>query len=368
MKILHYVDAENLSWVVPYIEHIKSLESFDVSQALLCRSGGDIERLAKENDIQVLTWRPLISGIPLLSPSFVGVIKRFKPDIIHTRLSSAANIAGYWRKFHHVPVVSTLDKPAKSKYYAGASHCIACAEWLKDYMVNSQGMDANKVTVIHNPVNVSRFLRNEQKRVEFRKILGLSEDDILFSGMGIYIYRKGFDILIKAFAELQKIYDGNNIKLALIGAEGEPGMQENYLRLADKLGVKIIMPENFVSDVREWLWASDVFVMPSREEGFSIALLEAIASGLPVIVSDIRPCTEIIKEIEGSGFTAKTDSPESFAKSMLEMLNAGTEGRKNLATNSLRLISQKFTLESTALKTFEIYRYVIDSESIPRLS
>ena len=359
MKILHYVDAENLSWVVPYIEHIKSLEAFGISQALLCRVGGDVERVAKENDIQILTWRPLVSGFPLLSPSFISVVKNFSPDIIHTRLSSAANIAGYWRKFHHVPVVSTLDKPAKSKYYAGAFRCIACAEWLKDYMVNSQGMDANKVTVIHNPVNVSRFSRNEQKRVEFRKILGLNEDDILFSGMGIYIYRKGFDVLIKAFAELQKLYNGNNIKLALIGAEGEAGMRENYLSLAGELNVKIIMPDSFVSDVREWLWASDVFVMPSREEGFSIALLEALASGLPVIVSDIKPCAEIIKEIEGSGFTAKKDSPESFARAMLEMLNAGTEGRKNLAANSLRLTGQKFTLEACASKTFKVYKHVL---------
>ena len=41
------------------------------------------------------------------------------------------------------------------------------------------------------------------------------------------------------------------------------------------------MPENFLTDVREWLWAADALVMPSRAEGFSIALLEGIASGLP---------------------------------------------------------------------------------------
>ena len=359
MRILHYVDDKNFSWVVPYIEHIKSLETLGISQALLCRGGGNVEYMARENNLQVFTWRPLVSGLPILSPGFIKAWKNFSPDIIHTRLSSAANIAGFWRKVHGVPVVSTLDKPAKAKYYCGASHLISCAEWLKDYMVNSQGVNPEKITVIHNPVNVSRFSRNEEKREEFRKALKLSNDDILFSGMGIYVHRKGFDVLIKAFAELQKLYDGKNIRLALIGGDGEAGVRESYLKLAGELGVKIIMPDTFVKDVREWLWASDVFVMPSREEGFSIALLEALASGLPVIVSNIEPCIEIIRAINNNGLIAKKDSPESFASAMLEMLKAGIEGRKNLAEQSLRLVSQKFTSEAAASKTLEVYKHVL---------
>ena len=359
MNVLHYVDAEDFSWLVPYIEHVKSLEAFGISQALLCRGGGEVERVARKNNLRVFTWRPLISGLPVLSPGFVKAWKGFSPDIIHTRLSSAAYIAGFWHRIHGVPVISTLDKPAKAKYYRGSSKCIACAEWLKNYMVKFQGLDTGKITTIHNPVNVSRFERNNETRRDFRKTLGLADDDILFSGMGIYIYRKGFDVLIKAFAELQKLYDGKNIRLALIGGAGEPGVRESYLTLAGELGVKIIMPESFVEDIRKWLWASDIFVMPSREEGFSIALLEAIASGLPVIVSDIEPCIEIISAMDNNGLIAKKDSPESFAHTMLEMLNIGEEGRRNFSERSLRLVEQKFTPEAAALKTFEVYKDVL---------
>lgn len=356
MRILHYVDAYDISWLKPYIEHLKSLEAFDIEQALLCRPGGKMEQTAKKNGILAFTWRPLISGMPFLSPGFLKILHDFSPDIIHTRLSSAAGIAGFWKKFHNIPIVSTFDKPAKAKYYVNSSHCISCAEWLKNYMVNSQGMDENKITVIHNPVDTVKFSRNEEKRREFRKSLGLNDDDILFSGMGIYVHRKGFDVLIRAFARVCDSYKGEyKLRLAIIGGGGESGMRENYLRLAGELGVKIILPDEFVEDVCNWLWASDIFVMPSREEGFSIALLEALASGLPAVVSDIEPFTEIISSEKDNGLVAKKDEPESFAAMMLRMLELKDEGRKKFIAHSLKMLNENFTPEISAAKTFEVY-------------
>ncbi|MBR2207898.1 MAG: glycosyltransferase family 4 protein [Synergistaceae bacterium] len=352
MKVLHYIDAENISWLEPYIEHIKALESLGVEPLLLCRPNGAMEQAGHDNGIKTFTWRPLVSGLPILSPGFVRLIKEISPDLIHTRLSSAAGIAGFWKKFHKVPVISTFDKPAKAKYYSEASRCISCAEWLKNYMIKTQGMDADKIDVVHNPVDAKKFSRDETKRNFFRNSLGIADDEILFSGMGIYIYRKGFDILIKAFAEVKKSCR-EKIKLALIGA-GE--QRENYLKLADSLGVKIIMPNEFVKDVREWLWASDIFVMPSREEGFSIALLEALASGLPVIVSDIEPFTEIISQNKNNGLVAENENPKSFAAAMIEMLEKKENGRKIFVDNSLKMIRENFTPEIAAKKTLETYK------------
>ena len=359
MRVLHYVDAEDISWLKAYLEHIDFLGKANIQQALMCRPGGKMESLAREHGIMTLAFKPLISALPVLSPGFVRKVKAFAPDIIHTRLSSAANIAGYWQKSLGVPVVSTFDKPAKSKYYAGATHCISCAEWLKNYMVNVQGMNAEKIDVIHNPVNAAEFARNDSIRRDFRKKLGLTDNDILFAGMGIYVYRKGFDVLIKAFARAKELYAGKKtLNLALIGGEGEKGMRENYLHLAGELGVRIIMPDSFVQDVRQWLWACDIFVMPSRGEGFSIALLEASASGLPAIVSDIEPCTEIIRPEYHNGFTAKTNDPESFADCMLKMLALGENGRRQLAENSLAVIQKNFTHEIAAEKTLRVYEKV----------
>ena len=357
MRVLHYVDAESISWGVPYIDSISAL---GVEQAMMCRPGGELERLAHAHGIMTLTFRPVMASVPMLSPGFVRTGKSYKPDVIHTRLSSAAYIAGYWSKYLHVPVISTFDKPAKAKYYAHSAHCISCAEWLKRYMVSSQGMNADKIDIVHNPVNARKFARDEDRRRYFRKTLSLSDDDVLFSGMGIYIQRKGFDVLIRAFARVRELYTGNNtLKLALIGGEGEKGVRESYMHLAGELGVKVIMPEKFVDDVREWLWASDVFVMPSREEGFSIALLEALASGLPAVVSDIEPFTEIITSERNNGLIAEKNNPESFAAEMMRLLEMGENGRRKIVADSLKIIRDNFTSEAAAEKTLNVYNKVL---------
>ena len=355
MKVLHYVDCASLSWEVPYIAHMKALAELGVEQTLLCRSGDNLERLARENGIPVRTWKPLIPAMPLLSPDFVGIVKELSPEIIHTRLLSAAGIAGAWRSKLKVPVVATFDKPGKAKYYRNIDRYISCAGWLKQYMSEKEGLPAGKIDVVHNPADTARFAGRESNRNPARAQLHIADDEILISGMGIYIHRKGFDVLLRAFAKL--FPTEKKLRLALIGGGGD--QREAYLKLADQLGIrdKLLLPERFVEDVRPWLWATDIFVMPSREEGFSIALLEALASGLPTVVSDIAPFTEIIREGE-NGLIAKKDDPEDFTRALKLMLDMNTTQRYQLVQNAQGVISN-FTPEAIARQTLAVYEKVL---------
>ena len=316
MKVLHYVDCASLSWGVPYIAHMKALADLGVEQTLLCRAGDDLERLARESGIPVRTWRPIASNLPVLSPGFVRIVKELSPNIIHTRLLAAAGIAGTWRSQLGIPVVATFDKPGKAKYYKNIDQYISCANWLKQYMFQHEGLPAGRIDVIHNPADTARFAGRENHRKEARAMLNIKDDEILISGMGLYIHRKGFDVLLRAFGKLP---ERKNLRLALIGGGGD--QRETYLKLADEYGFReqLLLPDNFVKDVRPWLWASDIFVMPSREEGFSIALLEALAAELPTVVSDIDPFTEIIQDGE-NGLIAKKDDPEVFALPVAHVL------------------------------------------------
>ena len=355
MKVLHYVDCASLSWGVPYIAHMKALAGLGVEQTLLCRAGDNLERLARENGIPVRTWRPLTSALPRLSPGFAGIVKELAPDIIHTRLLSAAGIAGTWRSKLGIPVVATFDKPGKAKYYKNIDRYISCATWLKQYMAEQEGLPAVKIDVVHNPADTERFARSENSRKEARALLNIADDEILISGMGIYIRRKGFDVLLRAFAKLRP--EGKKLRLALIGGGGD--QREAYLKMAGELGIRdnLLLPESFVKDVRPWLWASDIFVMPSREEGFSIALLEGLAAELPTVVSDIAPFTEIIRDGE-NGLIAKKDDPEDFSRALQQMLDMNTEQRNQLVQNAQRTI-RDFTPEAIAQKTLTVYRKVL---------
>ena len=355
MKVLHYADCASLSWGVPYIAHMKAMAELGVEQTLLCRAGDDLERLAKENGIPVWTWKPLTAAVPQLSPGFVSIVKEIAPDIIHTRLLSAAGIAGTWRSRLGIPIVATFDKPGKAKYYKHIDRYISCAGWLKDYMAEHEGLPAEKIEVVHNPADTARFSGRKAHRKEARAQLNLQDGEILISGMGIYIPRKGFDVLLRAFGKLCQKHD--NLRLALIGGGGD--QREAYLKLADEMHFRdrLLLPEHFLKDVRPWLWASDIFVMPSREEGFSIALLEALAAELPTVASDIAPCTEIIRDGE-NGLIAKKDDAEDFARALERMLVMNAEERDQLVQHAQQTI-RNFTPEAIAQKTLAVYQKVL---------
>ena len=251
--------------------------------------------------------------------------------------------------------MATFDKPGKARYYQNIDRYISCASWLKQYMAEHEGLPAGKIDVVHNPADTARFAGRESNRNEARALLNIADDEILISGMGIYIHRKGFDVLLRAFAKLRP--EGKKLRLALIGGGGD--QRETYLKMAGELGIrdKLILPESFVKDVRPWLWASDIFVMPSREEGFSIALLEGLAAELPTVVSDIAPFTEIIRDGE-NGLIAGTENPEDFSRALQQMLDMNAEQRNRLVQNAQRTISD-FTPEAIARQTLAVYRKVL---------
>ena len=355
MKVLHYIDCASLSWEVPYIAHMKALAGLGVEQTFLCRAGGNLERLAKENGIPVRTWRPLVPALPVLSPGFVSIVKELSPDIIHTRLLSAAGIAGTWRSRLKIPVVATFDKQGKAKYYRNIDHYISCTHWLKQYMSEQEGVPGGKIEVVYNPVDTARFAGREKHRKEARAQLHIADDEVMISGMGIFIHLKGFDVLLRAFARL--CTERKNLRLALIGGSGD--QRDAYLKLADKLGIrdKLLLPEHFVKDVRPWLWASDIFVMPSREEGFGIALVEAMAAGLPTVASDIGPFAEIIQDGE-NGLIARKDDPEDFARALRKLLGMDMEQRNRFVQNAIRGL-HVFSPETIARQTLAVYEKVL---------
>jgi len=162
---------------MPYIAHMKAMAGLGVEQTLLCRSGETLERLAKENEIPVRTWKPLTAAVSQLSPGFVSVVKEIAPDIIHTRLLSAAGIAETWRSRLGIPIVTTFDKPGKAKYYENIDRYISCAGWLKDYMAEHEGLPAEKIEVVHNPADTARFSGQAAHRNESRALFHIEDDE-----------------------------------------------------------------------------------------------------------------------------------------------------------------------------------------------
>ena len=155
------------------------------------------------------------------------------------------------------------------------------------------------------------------------------------------------------------IYILSHFRKNFLGRSVDADAVQRCLKLADELQIRdrLLLPEHFLEDVRPWLWATDIFVMPSREEGFSIALLEALAAELPTVASDIAPCTEIIRDGE-NGLIAKKDDAADFARALEQMLDMNTAQRSELVQHAQQTI-RNFTPEAIAQKTLAVYRKVL---------
>lgn len=187
----------------------------------------------------------------------------------------------YWYKL--------LSKRLNNK---SATHRFACS--------NEAGIalfGKNNFQLFYNAIDVKNFQYDIKKREDIRAKLFIKKDEILIGHVGRFAVEKNHKFLIDIFAEYLKIYQKG--KLILIGA----GPLENEIKQkVSELGIteRVIFP-GLVSNTYDYYSAMDVFLFPSINEGLPVSLVEAQASGLPVIMSNrISPeiiITDNVKEL-----------------------------------------------------------------------
>jgi glycosyltransferase involved in cell wall biosynthesis len=296
MRILHYVDENRLAWTESWIQFIKELSRQGVQNCVVCRPGGNLSQRMMEENICCEVFKPLNAFLPFAYSKFDRIFDEFKPDIIHTRLSAAALIGGRFGVRHCVPVVETLDKFAKIKYYSNADILVCCSRAVRDDIVR-QGFSNSKTIILHNPLDTALYKKDEEIRSIVRKKLRASADCKIITGVGRFDSGKGFENLIEAYYHL--LQDDNCIRdNTLLLLVGDGMLRNKYNRLIEeyKISDKVVMP-GFAMDVRPWLWASDIFVFPSNTgEAFGISLMEAMACGLASVATMVGGPEDIIED------------------------------------------------------------------------
>ena len=144
----------------------------------------------------------------------------------------------------------------------------------------------DNVVTINNGIDLSRFQREKYDRLAKRKQLGLAEDEYVIGNIGRFHEQKNHQFMIEIFRRLLQIQ--NKARLILIGEGDLKKPITNQLK-AWNIYDKVIFLENR-KDIPELLCAMDVFLFPSRFEGFGNVLLEAQSIGVPCVISDKVPC------------------------------------------------------------------------------
>ena len=173
---------------------------------------------------------------------------------------------------------------------------------------------------------------------------------ILFVGQ--LKYRRGFDIAVKAFARVKKKFSS----ALLIVVTNNTDKKKELLDLANREGVAqgIILKENVSEEEKFSLYKeADLYLSPTRYEGFGVTFLEAMACGCPIVTSNIPVVREIV-EHEKTGLLARLEDPYDFSKAINRLLNDHAL-RENIIKNSLQKVEKEYNKEKIFNELLNIY-------------
>ena len=198
--------------------------------------------------------------------------------------------------------------------YRKADAIIAISGAVKGWLHDDLGICADKVNIIHYGIEPERFavvIRADWKtgQPNRRSVIG---------SIGRLEPGKNFECLIHAMKSVRTQLPNASLLIAGHDIEG-------YGKKLEKLIVELDLAEHvrvigFQNDVPSFLRGMDVFAFASRTEGFGQVVIEAMASGTPVVVSRIAPLTEIVKEGD-NGLLVDPDDPPGFARAIIWLLN-----------------------------------------------
>jgi glycosyltransferase involved in cell wall biosynthesis len=173
---------------------------------------------------------------------------------------------------------------------------------------------------------------------------------------------KGIQYLIKAFMELEDTNKlPNNYKLVIVGAPANTPDYEKYLQAMSVGRTNILfLGEQRGKQLAALFTHAGLFVQPSESEGMSMALLEAMAYGLPVIVSDIAPNLEVVRGGYGAVFPVK--DVEALKQEMAHYINRPDEA-KRLGASAKERIENSFSWDAIARRTAEVYQEAITTRA-----
>lgn len=234
---------------------------------------------------------------------------------------------------------------------------IAVSEFTKkEILKNYDDVPSGKIKVIHNGVDVERFSPVEDKSA-FKKKFGFRNEDLLILYVGRLYSRKGLPTLIEAIPKVAEKFNG--VKF-IISGKGLKDEENKLRRYAKKLGVeeKLIFLGYFPDEALPDLYrAADIFVFPSIYENLPFAMLEAMASGLPVITTTVGGIPEVIQNGK-NGFMIEPYNSAALAERILYLIESPKVAYE-MGLSGRETVERKFSWEGITSQVLQVYREAI---------
>lgn len=390
MQVISNLDIGGAQEVVRTLaEHLAS----DDCQPIVCtfRDGPlrqDIERLGIKMEV-LPPWRYGVVALPLFISDMIRIwkslaklVKKHNVDVIQTHLLRrldflvllllyTTNLRLVLWTFHvtrfelsadDLPKYRWLLAPKKLGYrllYRWASHLvsgfIAVSDKVEEAMVQTIGPIQDKVTVIRNAVDVKRYQKPIDK-MQVRNQLRLKANAYLIAVVATLKEQKGHRYLIDAMASIVPRYP--DLHVLFIGdGDLREELQAQVKRL--NLGDHIHFLGNRC-DVPQLLAASDLFVLPSLWEGLSVALLEAMATGLPIVATEVSGTVQAMMPNE-TGILVPPGDSQRLAGA-IEQLVSDRIRAQAMGAAARRRVEADFSAKKQADEHLALYRRLLDNQ------
>lgn len=309
------------------------------------------------------------------------LLRRLRCDIFHCHNDHTSPLVG--ATLAHVPIRIWSKLAMSSCYEQGISPngmhrfepstCLSGMLAHKVHTVSDAvrqelldlGVPSDRVQTIRCPVDLSRYSSVDGSA--FRNELGSGSADLLLTAVGHAVPVKGWDVLVRACGEVASQFP--QTRVALVGSiadDGERGYAAEIKKLVQASGLAgRIELVGRRSDIPACLAGSDVFVLPSRSEGQPLALMEAMASGLPCVAAAVGGVPETIAHGE-DGLLFERENVGQLAEQLRRVLSDGALRRRLGA--AAKEVSRAFGIDTYVDAMFSMYCSLLESRGRRRPS
>jgi glycosyltransferase involved in cell wall biosynthesis len=240
--------------------------------------------------------------------------------------------------------VETLRQQLRGRL---AYHTFGVSEGIKKNLGQHYGYPAEKTSVLYHGIDPRRFRASPAVREEFRRANGIPGDATVIVSHGRLVRRKHVERILKAFeamcAEEPKLW-------VLLTCYGPLKEEVERLAAASMARGRIKLVE-FQQDPTAILKASDIYALSSNDEGFGIALLEALATGLVCVATDGPGPRDIIADGE-NGILVET-SDEGVLLGLRRAVSLGPEDRQRLGVRGRQTVEDRFEIGAAVQRALE---------------
>lgn len=310
--------------------------------------------------IDILTKAELSPKVFRASFEIYKLVRILKIDVLHAQTRVTQVIGFFVSKLCRVGFVTTCHgffnrNFGRILFPLWGDRVIAISEAVRDHLIKDFRVDENRISLVYNGIDVQKFLKDfsEDEKDGLKDRFGIRKDHSIIGTIARFTPDKGHDVLVYALYDILK--EKGNVQLVFVGDGKErPKIVDLVHRLNLTENVVFVRPQLNTVNV---LSTIDVFMFtPRRKEGLGIVLLEALASGKPVVATDVGGISNVV-ENGVNGFLVEPSKPKLLIEPTLRLLK-DKELYNKMSHAAREIVIQKFSINGMVERVEEVYREV----------